>query len=460
MIRNQITSIAQRWQSMDESWRYAIVTFLIARLIYAVWSLIIFSVQPLALQNFELSGQPIVSVFSVCENQGYVYLREVNERILTFQPANIQQIVDRQTGSTWNISDGRAIEGLYTNSTLPKAKTGAADIFPYFGIPPYRGVWLGMWQRFDANWYLSIAQNGYGHISGDVHFPPLFPILIRGAAPLVGNTFLAGLIISHLATLFALKILYDLFKQWGDGANARRALLFFIIYPTSFFLFSAYSESLFLVAALLAFGAMNSYKWHWAGFWIFCAILIRLQGVALIAPMLFMMSRDRLFLRKLDQWAGLIVASTAGVLYLYLRSQQATESALPWVEANLHARLVFPWESYVYSIRMLFSGTSSFIDVLNWLAATLFLVLLAWGWKKIPVEYTIYTLASLLIIMTRVVETQPLVSMSRYTLTFFPAFYILSVAGKNPWLRRVIVYLSIPLNLYLSGQFFLWGWVA
>jgi hypothetical protein len=452
--------IIQRWKSIDESWRYASVTFLVARLFYMFWSLVIFSIQPVAIQNFELSGEPILSIFGLKDSQVHVYSRQVDGKILTFQPANTEQIIDQQTNSVWNIFDGKAIQGVYKNATLSQAKTSTEDIFPYFGLTPYPGIWLGMWQRFDANWYISIADNGYGHIPGDVHFPPLFPVMMRALKPFFGNTFFAGLLISHVATLFALKLLYDLFKQWGEITTARRALLFFVIYPVSFFLFSSYTESIFLVAALLSVRAMSARSWQWAGFWIFCAILIRLQGIALIVPMLFLMWRDRPFLRKLNHWTGWIIASIAGFLYLYLRSQQATENTLPFVETTLHARLGPPWQSYTYSIETLVTGKATFIDILNLFAATLFFILIIWGWRKIPLEYNIYTLASLLIIMTRIVETQPLMSMSRYTLTLFPAFYVLSLVGNNPWMQRTILYSSILLNLYLTGQFFLWGWVA
>ena len=90
----------------------------------------------------------------------------------------------------------------------------------------------------------------------------------------------------------------------------------------------------------------------------------------------------------------------------------------------------------------------------------MFLVLLVWGWKKIPLEYNLYTAVSILIILIRIVETQPLISMSRYSLMLFPTFYAFSLAAENPVLRRVIVYGFILLHLYLSGQFLIWGWVA
>jgi hypothetical protein len=57
-------------------------------------------------------------------------------------------------------------------------------------------------------------------------------------------------------------------------------------------------------------------------------------------------------------------------------------------------------------------------------------------------------------------STQPLVSMTRYVLAVFPVFIVLGMWGKNPWVNRVILYTSILLQLYLSAQFILWGWVA
>jgi hypothetical protein len=119
-----------------------------------------------------------------------------------------------------------------------------------------------------------------------------------------------------------------------------------------------------------------------------------------------------------------------------------------------------PWQSYWYAVQTLLSGQPTFVDFLNWGTATFFIILIIWGWRNIPFEYNVYTVASMLIILTRVVETQPLVSLSRYSLTYFPVFFTLAIMGKSPWVRRAIIYTSVPLSLYLSGQFFLWGWVA
>jgi hypothetical protein len=205
---------------------------------------------------------------------------------------------------------------------------------------------------------------------------------------------------------------------------------------------------------------MKNKSWAWAGFWAFCSILTRLQGVALVVPMLYLMWFDRPFLRKFGHWFGLAIAGLAGLFYIFLRSMQVTEGAVPFVEAEWHARLVPPWETYGYAIQTLLSGRFTFIDALNWFVATLFIILLVIGWRKIPLEYSLYVAFSLLIILIRIVETQPLISMSRYSLTLFPSFFMFGLASENPGLRRLLLYSFIALNLYLSAQFFSWGWVA
>jgi len=455
-----IDQLVKRWKTLDETWRFAITAFLIARLFYGLWSWLILTVQPLAVQNITLSGEPVLTVFHLQTSQAYTYLREINGQSLTFRASSENTVVDLQTDSLWDSSTGMALQGRYTGLTLAPARTPPSEIFPYHKARPHPGTWLATWQRFDANWYISIAENGYGGIQGDDHFPPLFPVLIRLMQPLFGSAFLAGLFISHLATLYVLKLLYDVFIEWGRNSAGKRALLFLLIYPTSFFLFSVYTESLFLMTALLAMRFMRIRSWAWASFWVFCAILTRLQGAALLLPMLYLMWMDQPFLRKPSHWIGLSLTAAGGLFYLYLRAQQVSDGVLPLVEAEWHAHLVPPWETYWYAIQTLFSGNFTFVDLLNWAVVTLFVILLISGWRKIPLEYNLYTAGSLLIMLIRIVETQPLISMSRYSLTLFPAFLVLGLAGGNPWIRRIIAYTFIPLNLYLSAQFFSWGWVA
>ncbi len=455
-----LKNIYQIWNNFNESWKFAIIAFISARVFFAIWSGIVLLTQPVAVHYVDVGDKAAVIFLDLHTNKTFTYFREMQGASLNFKPVGINIVADQQTGSQWDIRTGISIQGSYRGRNLAHAQYPIENIFPYYLAKPYSGTWLALWQRFDANWYLSIAENGYGSIKEDIHFPPFYPLLINLTKPIFGNSFIAGLVISHIATLYALKLMFDVFKEWGDISTSQQSVFYFLIYPTSFFLFSAYTESLFLVTILLSLRSMNKRSWAWAGFWIFCAITTRLQGIALLIPMLYLLWRDARFLRNPHHWAGMIIAGTGPIFYIYLRSILASTSIIPLQEPSLYARLAPPWVSYMYAIQSLLSGEFTYIDLINWITATLFILLLLMGWQKIPVEYSLFAISSLIIVLTRVVETQPLMSMSRYSLTLFPAFYILSLAGEKPWARRIIIYTCIALNLYLSQEFFSWGWVA
>lgn len=452
-------TIKQTWGKLDESWRFAISAFVIARVFFAIWSWVILIIQPIAVHYIGDANNPSVVFLDLYTSQPYAYNRQVDGQTLTFRPVNQTTVTDLQSGSIWEVSTGTAIEGKYKGFKLSPT-TYPSDLFPYHNVAPYPNAWLAMWQRFDANWYTSIAENGYGSIAGDDHFPPLYPLLIHLTTPIFGNGFIAGLIISQLATLYTLKLMVDLFSQWSNFPSGKQTVAYYLLYPTSFFLFSAYTESLFLMTTLLALRSMKNKSWAWAGFWVFCAITTRLQGAALFIPMLYLMWQDQPFLRKLQYWAGLAIAGTGFLFYIFLRSTQVSGNALPFSEPAWRAKLVPPWETYLYAVRTLLSGDFNHIDLLNWMVVTFFILLLIIGWKQIPIEYNLYTAFSLLIMLIRIVETQPLISMSRYSLTLFPSFFILGQAGKHPWRRRILIYSFIALNMFLSSEFFGWGWVA
>jgi hypothetical protein len=80
--------------------------------------------------------------------------------------------------------------------------------------------------------------------------------------------------------------------------------------------------------------------------------------------------------------------------------------------------------------------------------------------RRLNVTYGLYAVLLLLFMLLPVSEFKPLYSFSRYILAFFPSFMILAQAGKNPWINRAILYPSFILYLYFSGQYFIWGWVA
>src|SRR5260370_18121499 len=74
----------------------------------------------------------------------------------------------------------------------------------------------------------------------------------------------------------------------------RRLLLYLCIFPTAFFFFAAYNESLFLLFTASSFLAMRRQQWWLAGILGLFAALTRSAGIFLVIPYLYVicLSRD------------------------------------------------------------------------------------------------------------------------------------------------------------------------
>lgn len=450
------------WQKLNSAWKFSIVSVTLMRVFYTIWSLVFLSSFSMVVQNQEFFGEPVLTLFDLKTSQSYAYNRFVDNTLLSFRNLDGNYIVDDETGGIWQTQDGKCISGYYAGKLLSPAAITNESLFPYHGISVHAYPMIAIWQRFDANWYLVIAQNGYGHVSGDVHFPPFYPILIQMISVIVRDDVLSALLIAQLTLYYLVKLLYDLFAEWGNAQIAKKALFLLLIFPTSFFLYSAYTEAVLMIFAVLCLKAIHHGNWPWAGLCLFFAILVRLQGVALLLPFVWRLikttrSGNVKFIDLL--FAALGPAAAIGV-YLLIRAKGGDSSVIPFTETNLHARIVPPWDNVIYSVQSIFNGLAGYIDILNLTAFILFSALLAANWKKIPTDYGLFAVASIVLLTMRFVDTQPLNSMIRYVLTIFPAFYLFGMLPENKWTNRLVVVCFLALNLFLSAQFFLWGWVA
>ncbi len=452
--------IIDRISSINPAWRVALAVYTIARLGLTAWSLVILLLFPMYVQNLDLFDAKVLVSFDLMTSERYAFARQVEGTTLTFRSSERGYVMDSQTGSTWSLREGRAVAGPWAGRTLNASPYPVDEIFPYWDVRPEASPLLALWQRFDVNWYLAIAKRGYGSIPGDVHFPPLYPILVRIGGAIIHNDFVAALLISNLSLIAALALLYQMTQEWADSGAARRTVAYLMVFPTAYFFFSAYTEPSFLLVSLLALQALQRERWLWAGFWTFCGILIRLQGIALTVPLLFVLWQKRAFDHRLARFVSVTLPVVALALYLLIRAVGGDSAIIPTVEANLNARLAAPWENYGYALQTLASGQFQFADLLNLLIATVCLVVLILSWRRSAPVLSLYMASSLILISIRLVDGQPLNSFSRYVLSLFPFFMWLGVQGASPWIQRAIVYPSLALSLYLSAQFFLWGWVA
>ncbi len=143
-----------------------------------------------------------------------------------------------------------------------------------------------VWTLYDARFYTSIARAGY-HLISQAAFFPLYPLLMRLSAPLVGgDVTLAGLLLANLCALGALLLLAQLVAREFGRRAAQRALLYYAIFPTGFYLAAEYTEGLFLLLSVATFLCLRQRRWLLSGALIALATLTRAPGALLLLPLL------------------------------------------------------------------------------------------------------------------------------------------------------------------------------
>ena len=121
-----------------------------------------------------------------------------------------------------------------------------------------------------------------------------------------GHPLLGALLVSHVAFFGSLLVLYDLTTREFSEPVARRAIVYIAIFPTAFFFFAPYSESLFLLLSLVAFREARLGRWAGAALAGALAALTRSLGIVL-APALIVMALEQ---RRDDAplWPKLVAA--------------------------------------------------------------------------------------------------------------------------------------------------------
>jgi hypothetical protein len=92
------------------------------------------------------------------------------------------------------------------------------------------------WERFDALWFLRIAEGGYRLGDGSAAFFPLYPLAIRAVSfALGGAPFAAATLVSNGAFVGALVMTYLLTASELSEETARTTVLLLVLFPTSYF---------------------------------------------------------------------------------------------------------------------------------------------------------------------------------------------------------------------------------
>ncbi len=302
----------------------------------------------------------------------------------------------------------------------------------------YNQPLLWSWANFDGVHYLHIAQQGYYQF--EQAFFPFYPYLIRGISPLfLGNFLLAGLTISHLTFLLSLYLLYKLIKLDFEEKIAKRALIYLVLFPTSLYFGSVYSESLFLALVLGSFYAARKNRWLLAGMLGAFASATRLAGIFLFPALLiewWIQSRGKLknlaplFLTFLGlvAYMGYLDKTTGDPLYfIHVQPFFGAERAVE--------KLVLLYQVFWRYLKMILTTRFDVLYFSVWLelvAGVLFLALTALTYLKLRLSYFVFMILAYI----TPTLTGTFSSMPRYVLVLFPGFILLALlAEKRRWLR-------------------------
>ncbi len=156
-------------------------------------------------------------------------------------------------------------------------------------------AWLDLASHWDSEWYEAIATYGYvnqaplhtGLTTANVVFFPGYPYTSRILTLLFSiDTKISLLLISQLATLLFWTLFFHILRKafWWEQCCAALLVMSF---PTSWFFYMAYSESLFMLACCLMLWLSSQEKWVLSGIAGIFTTATRIIGLPVLsAPLL------------------------------------------------------------------------------------------------------------------------------------------------------------------------------
>jgi hypothetical protein len=349
---------------------------------------------------------------------------------------------------------------------------------------------LNIWAHWDGAWYSQIAAEGYETVASTAFFP-LYPLLIRSFAELFGGPLALGtlsvwgVLLSLLALPFALYFVYNIAREgWGER-TAQVTVLTLAVFPTSFFLNAAYTESLFLALSAGSLWALRVRR----DLLLACALAAfatatRNVGVFLLVPLAYAWLRGEagrgygwgrgvaclaLASSGLVAYAAYLW-SRSGDLFLFYSAQGYWSRRPTDPSSSVTAVFVEAYEGLAGLFRPRPLADSALEDLMGRLNGTtdaynlLFLLfaaaLLVSGLRVLPFSLSAYTFLLIIPAVFFGKPETPLMGFPRYVLVAFPLFIVLAVLLKNRRRLGLWLGLSAAYSLVLCAEFVSWRFVA
>lgn len=353
-------------------------------------------------------------------------------------------------------------------------------------VPKYQVVenqLIYPWSNFDGVHYIAIASRGY---INEGRFLPLFPIIIKTITfplsflleikPYGPATFWTSLLLSNLFFLLAIHYLYKLLRLDYKKEIVIKTILLLIVFPTSFFFISVYTESLFLLLSVLSIFSARNRQWSRAICFAMLLTITRLPGVLVTLPLLYEFITKEIKVNKINEVKKFFTLSNIIKLLPFLLIPlpligYSYFNYLKWQDPLffIHAHdlgnsrsvssFVFPLVT-VYRYLKIFL-TVNFRQYEFWVAMIEFISLLLATFgvifsyvKKIRPSYQLFSLA----LLSLPLLSGTLSGFPRYLILAFPLFIGVTVSlKKHTRLFKLTLFISIVLQAILL-MLFSRGW--
>ncbi|GAA3421193.1 mannosyltransferase family protein [Streptosporangium vulgare] len=328
---------------------------------------------------------------------------------------------------------------------------------------------LNRFTRWDAENFIAIAQFGYDGPPGMQDagkLPAFFPgmaILIKVMRPVVEDGRLATMIISLVASAVLAVALSRLAETYAAGSG-RYAVAALFLSPFAVFLYSGYSEALFLALAVSAWLLARNGRWEDAALCATGAATVRISGLFLAFGLLVMFLVAENGRKRPGGWRLLPWLALPGVPLVLYSVYQWTRTG-DWLAYNSvqdrfwgrHA--VWPWEALANTWSMsddVASLTTSYYEEIISAAVLLVLAGCLAVRRKWP-EFA-YITPQVLSFLTL---SSFYMSIGRGSLTWFPLWIAIGVAGvRRPWVWLVSMAIMIPVMAINTGNFTTGAWIG
>ena len=346
---------------------------------------------------------------------------------------------------------------------------GLIQINPPMGVPgldadPTTPGWqnfLTVGNRADALWYQRIALEGYRPDDGSAAFFPLFPLLTHVLTVLGIPLLLAANLIAQGAFLGTLVVLYSLTAREFGVSVARKATPYLAVFPTAFFLLSPFTEPVFLLMVLLTFWyARNGRWWHAILPALLCG-LARSAGVVVVGALLVEAAhqlhqrRGGAVLPRL--LAALAPAAGLGLYLAYWAITQDDPLAPLRAQANWGREPTLPTTTIYEAVRHAYLFKSWWL--LDLVVSAVPILAIVAGVRVVPLSYTVYGLGCTALPLCAVFASRPLMSVPRFVLVLFPAFWVLALAVERRWLSHNLVIGVFSAGFALMGLLYMNSYV-